>query len=605
MPYICTLHESLPTKDLCTAVDRFLELWERAEVIGETTVHILVQTTHRAAVHVIAEVVPPDTRGFGSHENTGENRTAAEMLASEESDDGPAWNGSFSNDIAPDLVRPLLLRIRGLSPDPLRRTSLNLRVRNVRWRASPTYARGAIVLTDFKIFQRKVRFRLDLAYETRDDLPKRDIEAELKAVAEATGLDFASGEHSRQVQGGAWTTEQNAVAALLFREVVERVSQTLLGEHFDWSHLPGAFANGEGMRRRFAALTQGPKEDFRWDADLTELMRAVLPEFRLKKGVWHDAKTYVAPVEGPWLIAVIFDTHPGLRIGRLFKLRCGVLAIDEKVVRFKRSAPMLRCSGGSYHETSDTCPEFSFNTHAELTAILEGLRSFVPDFIARFRSQLNEVLLPGWVDLGAVFPTLRRVTARAALDEAADFLQQQGLTSAQLVGASLGASPNSLVYRQDRAAELPRDGTSGLLYQWSVRYVIGSTTLEVSIPPGGMLALSRSEMDWLHLNPHLAPKRIQPPIIDSGAAAMRMHEMRDKLRVRYPDMTGVVGQLELKRLEASSVWTAQIEFSPTDPEKHDWVLIRPAVDAMTGELIRTDFDERFSDAPQTQRTFTE
>lgn len=215
------------------------------------------------------------------------------------------------------------------------------------------------------------------------------------------------------------------------------------------------------------------------------------------------------------------------------------------------------------------------------------------------------MLLPGWDDLTRVFPDLRALTAHAALELAGDFLRQQGLAAAQLVGASLHALPNTLVYRQDPAAELPNDGTSGLRYHWSIMFVLGSSSLEVSIPPAGTLALSRTEMEWLELNPQLAPKPISRPAVDSDKASRRIHAKRDELRPRYPDMNTVIGALELKQLDGNPVWTAQIEFSPREPEEHDWVLARPAIDATTGELIQVEFDERFSDAARTQRTFTE
>lgn len=604
MSYVCALHETPQTKDLRVAIDRFLDLWARADVTTKTSVHLFIQTTHRAVAHTVAQLLSPDTRGFASIENSGENRTAAEILADGRSDRNPTWHGSFANDVAPDLICPLLLRLRNLAADPLRRTSLNLHVRNIRWHAAPAQSRGAIVLTDHKIFQRKVRFRFDLGYETRDDLSKRDLQTDLKAVAEVAGIDFRAGDCVCQVRSGEWTTEQKAVASLLFSEVTERVSQSLLHDQFDWSRLPGVFADRKGVQRRFTALAEGPKESFRWEADVTTFMRAWLPGFRAKNGIFADTKTYIAPFEGPWWIAVIFDTHPGLRIGRVFKLRCGILAIEDKEVRFKRSSPVLRCSGGSYHESHDTCPEFSFNTHAELTAIFEGLSRFLPDFLIRFRGQLKKVLLPAWPDIADVFPTLRELTARAALEMAADLLQQAAVAT-QLVGASLHALPHVLVYRQDPAAELPPTGRSGLIYQWSVTYVAGGTLFEVFIPSAGSPRFSRTEINGLELNPHLAPAPIPAPEIDSDEAARRMHEKRDALRPRYPAMNPIIGSLQLKQLDGRPVWTAQIEFSPREPERRDWVLVTPAFDAMTGELIQVEFDERFPDAAQTQRTFTE
>lgn len=603
MPTVFSLKNATASKDLVEILDRCITLWSSVTAGPDTVVHVFMETSHPAAIQVVAESVPPEQRGFSTF-GSENNRTAAEVLASI-AQTGATWRGSFAADLAPELLTPLLQRLRGLRADPLRRTSLSVVARSIHWNIHYPEFTGGFSFVDAKVFQRKSRFSFEALCEIPQiTTPIRRREA-FNSIQTATGLDFRAGRRTDSSPGGEWTAQQRANACIAFDEAVERVSLSLIAERFDWRTLAGVFPHHQGVQQRFQTLGTGG--DFRWEKHLKAFVREVFPTFRARSGVVPDAHVFVEPTEESWSCAIVFDRHPGRRIGRVFKVRCGVIYTDAKTIRFKRTAPVLRCSGGAYQQHHDECPEFSFNTEAELFAIFETLGPFLLNYVARFKTELRSFLLEGVEEVSRVPPDKREVTARQADELAKQHLTRAGIAFAGLTSISFVGAADTFEYRNDAAAVFPSNGRSDLLHYWELRYTIPGrfATVAVSVPYAGSIRHVLRENSFAELNPHLRPQTLPTNWCDSDEAARQIHARRDELASRYPAMSHVVGALQLTTEDASPVWAAQIEFSGGDGAERGWVLITHTIDAITAKPIGTKFDERFPDRAITNNVFTE
>lgn len=636
-----TIREAPKTKELLVALTRCQQFWLACTPGEQAGARLFVQTTHVEALRVIAETVAPDLRGFyPSGADTNLNLTARELLDRLAEFSRPGWLGSFSGPLPFDLVTALLPRLMQLRPGPLRRTSVSLGVQELRWRGAHPASSGRFSFEDYQVFQRKVRFRIEAEHTPADALSRQAAQQELAAILAATGLDFRprrkSGHASAAPEAlatsaasaGPATTStsasvtppvpsppsptpltpgQLANATVLFEDAVETVSRAFLAEGFDWRSLAGVYRHTAGVERRFAALALEESEQFRWETRLNAFVQETLPAFRKKADLFPDAHTFLKPLAPPWHLALIVDTHPGRRIGRIFKLRAGLVHRpgESEGPRFRVSAPVLRCAGGGYTALHDWCPEFSFNTAAEFEAILASLGPFLPRFLTRLENEISATVLTGWEDLRRVFPTPRAITVREAHALARDHLARELPGAWPLLSAQLTGTVNPLHYRTDPSVPMPADGRANVFYRWELQYLIQGNRVSVIVPWAGALRLAHFDSAFADRNPDKLPPPVGEAWRDSDEAARWFAAKRDEIAARYPDLRGNVGLTTLKSYADRPAWVVQLEFAPQPGAPRNWVTASHAVDARTGERIATTFDEVFENRTRPRAVFTE
>jgi hypothetical protein len=599
-----SLELPVPTKDLRLAIAAFLDAWRTAEPQATTSVHVLLQTTHWEPLRRLAARLPANLRGFRSL--TGENLTAREILAVAERTEGrnPPAGLAFGGEIVPPLAVPalvgLLAEIQALEPDPLRRTSLGLAAKGLRWRGADASSQGRLELFDAKVFSRKVRFHLAATLEFADGIDAAGIERQLRRIAAANGLDFARGKRQVTTPAPQPGAAELAWACMLFDDCVEAVSQDLLADGFDWRSLAGACANGEGAARRFSTYGQTPASPpLRLETRLNRFMREQCPDFKKRGDTFANAHAYAAALDSEWDLAVIFDTHPGRGIGKVFKIRVGLLARRGRLASFQRSAPMLRCAGGMYSPHQDACPEFTFNTEGELDRLLADLGPFLADFRSRFRGAFERSFRPDLDRPEGHIPVHGNLTCKGALAIARAHLAVAGRGELPLHRARLFGTVDNLHYRLDPAAQLPPDGRLTPWHGWDFDFIDGGATSTVGVPFAGRPRASSRESYLMRQQPGPELVALPEPWLDSSEIAAEFFAKLRECEGRYPDMKSAAGLLSLSTEDGLPSWSAQLEFA-SSPGTSGWVLVRHAVDARDGRPIATSFDERFPDRARTR-----
>lgn len=596
-----TIRQNLETKDLGAAIDCCLRIWNQVQADDATQVKLHVITSHSVPVELLATTVPPETRGFsplGSSHNLTAHE-ARDLLCGADNPRDWSIDLNLCAIVGRLKTSELLSRLRHMLPDPLRRCAVSLYVENIRWPGTPATSAGGFVLDDAKHFGRKIRFSIR-AYVDWDGATRAEIARALAPIGESRAPNLSAAKKVRVSLPSSSVDGQRAEVCLLFDHCIESVGAEMLNRGFDWTTLAGVFPDGAGVHRRFEAIASGRASDFRWDSVVSQFVRAEYPTFKKVAGVIDDALTFLSPLRDGWSLALVFDKHPGLRVGRVFKLRCGVVLRNETTVTFTRTAPVLRCSGGVYSQHSDFCPEFTFNTMEELDQVLASLRSFLGDFLRRFTRQIEETFLPGLAALERVLPVQGALTCDEALALARDHLRTWGVQVGELWRITLTGTVDSLHYRQDAHAQCPADGRLTKQHAWEFAFSSGQSGVSVTVPWAGTI---RQSTIWPKMWGVWSEN--DPPIpttfgFNSPAIAATAWRVKEHLARRYPGMSPVVG---LPRL-AGRRWLVQIEFSGSPPTL-GWVRIETEIDAATAQPLAITFDERFPDRPEGTVQFVE
>ncbi|HQF39281.1 MAG TPA: hypothetical protein PK322_09215 [Opitutaceae bacterium] len=593
---MATLYElqiPVETKDLAPALDQFLRLWAMADTTPTTKVQLLVITSHPEPIRMIASALPPDQRGFAPLINRHSvNLTAVEAMETLD----PGTDFTFSGTIVPPLrsaeLATLLAKLRELKAGPSRRTAITITASGFRWKGSNASATGDLRLMDLKAFHRKTRFTLSVSTNAGET-------SELAAIRAATGLAFSTPKSTDtypELGEPSCTLEERSDACLRFDHCVETASRALRASGFDWTSLTGANANHEGASRRFDALAGPAPAPFNWQSRLTKFLQEAFPSLRKRNGIFRDAHAYFAALDEHWSWALVFDTHPGFRLGKVFKIRIGLVATGGPIFPFRRSAPLLRCAGGSYREWDDTCPEFAFSTELEFEAILASMRPFLTAKLPLFVEQLSRSFAPGGSMPAPTLPINGPLTGREACSLAQQILRDNKHDPQHLHSARLVDVIDGLYYRTDPAAQVPADGRLNSAFAWVLEYRDEDRTLEITVPYAGSARYAERSTANNSIPPIPKPQALPDEWIDSATIAPRFHQAACALQSRYPEMQATVGLLTLKVDSGRMVWTAHIEFSSS----RGWVLITHTINALDGHTISTTCDERLSDRPQTR-----
>lgn len=602
MPKVYRLTRRLETKDLKRALDELAAATRRGELDAAAKVRLHLQTSHRAALEILSARVPPESRGF-KHTGSGKNLSATEVARELKAPEAISGHWYYSGEIEAAGLPDLLADFGGMKPDPLRRTSLSVRTASIRWKGSDPQSAGHLELDDAKAFGGKVRFTLTTTLTQKRGCSVRERAAEFAAIKAQAGIDFTQAKVAvlPDPEAGPW--EPLPAACLLVDHCIERVGRDVLASGFDWRTLAGVHPDGKGVEHRFASYAQGGAATFRWETQVNQFVRQALPGFRKTKVEYVDGYFYAADLAPDWQLLLHFDTHPGLRIGRVFKVRCGVRTQGEALPKFTRTAPVLRCAGAAYSQHHDFAPEFAFDTAEELDQILAGLQGFLTDYVHRLGEALRAVLLPGLADFTAVLPVNGSMSAKDAWRLARRELAKMGGSPA-LLRVHLYGSVDSLHYRKDDRAQLPADGRLTCFHGWEFGCTHGNEAFSLQVPYAGLIQrmscpgfTSQQEAplealagdDWL----------------DSPAMALAMQAALAKFSRRYVPMQGLVGLPMLTRSSGRPLWRCQLELSGSTADGEGWVRIEHFVDATTGRPSHTLFDERFPDRATPNRVFTE
>lgn len=600
MSTVFKLQLPIETKDLAPALDQFLRHWAMLDTTPATQVQLLVITSHSEPIRLIASALPAEHRGFAPLINSrNANLTAAETMDALDSATTKHADFTFSGNVIPPL-RPtdfiaLLAKLSDLKAGPLRRSSVTITASGIRWKGSTATATGTLRLMDLKAFSRKTRFTLSAATTAADT-------SELAAIRAATGLAFStpkSADTYPELGEPSCTLEERSLACLRFDHCVETASRALLASGFVWTSLTGTYAANEGVSRRFAAFSRQAPEPFNWQSRLTKFLKEAFPVLRKRNGVFQDAHAYFAKLDENWSWCLIFDTHPGVRIGKIFKIRIGLVATAGPIFPFRRSAPLLRCAECSYREWDDTCPEFSFDTEAEFEAILSSLGTFLHANLPLFTDDLRRCFCTGAGQPDPEMPVNGALTCREAHAVAQRILLGRMRVPPPLHSARLADVIDGLHYRTDPAAQIPTDGRLNPSFAWIFEYSDGDRLLEITVPYAGSPRFAEHPVPHNVVASEPDPLALPDEWNDSSVAAPRFHQAAHTLRSRYPEMQARVGLLALKIGPTRAAWTAHIEFSGSAGNR-GWVLITHTIDALNGSNISTVCDERFPDRPKTQ-----
>jgi hypothetical protein len=599
-------------KDLAGGLEAFRRHALFLESTEETSTSLMVTASHWEPLRVVAEFVPADQRGF-KFGLANPNYTYSELQALEPGATGGtvkhlSYHGYGGNGFPLGKLDALTKALGKLSPGASRRTSVHISIRDARWCGSTTGSKGSVSMSDSKGLGRKIRFHLASVVSFPTSVGKKAEKADIGAIREATGIDFSSAKTRKYIESKPVRTPDLASACLAFDHAVSVVAEDLRLRGFEWRTLKGSHPDGNGLILRMEAM-RGPKpEPFRYETVLRAFMKASFPFLKKQASFPYDGHLFAEKLSEKWSFGISFDTSPGIRIGKIFKVRCALFSDGNSTLRFMRTAPLLLCGGGDYFPHSDTCPEFVYGTLEEYEEILAGLRPFILDFIERFRAVFASIFVPALEDLSSAMPVSGALTCREALERAKLLLDAQGRGPMPLKFCRMdGVVGIGLHYRNDPTAQAPADGRLNANFKWS--FVFGTPEgddVAVYVPYAGSIraALRPRNKRVVHVG------RIEEyipegsPWWDSDAVAPLFFRAFETIKERYPNFAGLVAPFSLRVFRGRVLWVGKFEMASTGESKA-WVLVTHAVDAEEGTVFSTHFDERFQDRPLSHSEFTE
>jgi hypothetical protein len=596
--------------DLAEALVSFRSRLPLLEPTARTRANVSMITTHWEAVRALAEFLPLENRGF-SFGIGSRNYTSGEILAlAPGENDLPKqiiYSGYGVHSISIANLDLLIVAVGSLSADARRRTSLSLFVTGSRWRGSKTESTGSLSLSDSKGLGRKVRFRAAAVVTFASSIGRPIQLADLDAIKASTGLNFASGEAHTHLEQSPGQSTDLASASLAFGHAMTVIADDLRRSGFDWNTLKGVYPNGLGVKKRFEALMSPAPKAFRFETELNRFMKSAFPFLKKRLNIVYDGHAFMEKQDENWSLGVVFDTHPGIRVGKVFKLHCIIFSEDNSPLPFSCTAPMLLCSGGNFVQQRDWCPEFIYGTREEFDEILESLRAFMLDYMQRLRETFRSIFLPSLTDISAVMPVNGALTCRESLELARLFLASQNRGDTPLKSCHIAGTVGSgLHYRIDATAQMPPDGRLNPYFSWSFRFQADEETLVLFVPYAGAIRAGTISRSRRIISPPETAEFIPDDSawMDSDEVAAIFFRAFDSIRERYPEFDGVVAPISLRVAHGRVLWVGRFELS-SKVANQAWVLITHAVNADDGTRFSTHFDERFQNRPVSRSEFTE
>jgi len=407
----------LQTKDVSQAVGHALQTLQ-ANVANQESVELemTVHTGSNAGVVLhLANLLPAEVMGFDAN-FTQRKSTAAEFLAMIPllgKKPMVSFNGKLTDSLSFEKSVEIIRSLLTCKPAALRSASIDLNCKKIRWTGAPEDSAGSFLLWDSKGRSAKYRFSCQAFMElSGKNAADPAVQADLKAVSQKTGFDFAGAHLKVQHESSTPLTFHDLlIGEVCFREAFARASISIRERRLNWTQMPGVGTDEECLKGRMEDW--GSESDrVNFHSVARKIFKQDMPEFTLRNSKIPQLGFSRLLTENLKLI-VVFETDFG-SLGKEFTIQIGVEATGARHAGKEWRAQCFQFLG--FQRRSG--PHWVYSNRSQLDVALRGAIPFLRELLTAFEPAAVSFMAPIPHDLPDSISSRGAITARQRLDEA-------------------------------------------------------------------------------------------------------------------------------------------------------------------------------------------